>query len=66
MDRSEAAPAFGESNAAYHFGTFRLDLGSGLLVHDEQTISLTPKVFKALLYFLKRSGKLVTKDELMN
>lgn len=58
-------PVFEKSNAAYWFGRFQLDPDSGVLSRDGQPIQLTPKAFNTLLYLLDRSGKLVTKDELM-
>jgi len=57
--------AFGESSAAYCFGPFRLEPETGLLFRDDQPVALTPKVFDALLYLVERSGRLVTKDDLM-
>jgi len=49
----------------YEFGVFRVDPDRQLLLRGEQPISVTPKVFETLLILVRRSGELVTKDELM-
>ena len=57
--------AIEQSSAAYRFGPFRLEPDRGLLLRHDQPVPLTPKTFDALLYLLERSGRLVTKDDLM-
>ena len=49
----------------YEFGSFRLDPEACLLLREGQPIALTPKTFDALLLLVKHSGRLVSKDELM-
>ncbi len=54
-----------EVKALYEFGPFHLDPENRLLLRDGQPICLTPKAFDALLLLLERSGRLVSKDDLM-
>jgi TolB-like protein/DNA-binding winged helix-turn-helix (wHTH) protein/Tfp pilus assembly protein PilF len=61
----ERKAAFGQSSGAWCFGPFRLEPESGLLLRANQPVALTPKTFAALAYLAERSGRLVTKDELM-
>jgi len=49
----------------YEFGSFRLDVRERRLVRDGHPIPLATKVFETLRILLERSGRLVTKDELM-
>ena len=49
----------------YEFGDFRLDVRERRLLRDGQPIPLTTKVFETLRVLLERSGRLLTKDELM-
>jgi len=52
--------------SVYDFGGFRIDGDRRLLLHNGQEVTLTPKIFDTLLYLVKNSGKLITKDELMS
>ncbi len=47
------------------FGPFRLDLVNQCLWRDDARITLTPKVFAVLSYFVDHPGRLVTQDELL-
>jgi DNA-binding winged helix-turn-helix (wHTH) protein/TolB-like protein/Tfp pilus assembly protein PilF len=49
----------------YEFGEFRLDLDGKRLLRDGQTVSLQPKVFDMLVFFVENHGALVSRDELM-
>ncbi len=53
-------------NDLYEFGNFRLNVREKHLIHGEDKIPLAPKIFAVLLLLLENSGKLVTKEELMN
>jgi DNA-binding winged helix-turn-helix (wHTH) protein/TolB-like protein/Tfp pilus assembly protein PilF len=55
-----------QQRQVYEFGPFRLDVAERLLLKDEQTISLPPKVFDTLVVLAENSGRLVTRDELMS
>jgi DNA-binding winged helix-turn-helix (wHTH) protein/TolB-like protein/tetratricopeptide (TPR) repeat protein len=55
-----------ERHHAYQFGPFCLDLRQRLLLRDETSVPLTPKLFETLLALLEQAGAVVTKDALMN
>ena len=48
------------------FDSFCLDLANECLWKGSQAIKVRPKAFAVLCYLLKRSGQLVTKEELLN
>src|ERR1700756_2585985 len=50
----------------YTFGDFRLDCVSSLLIHKDQPVPLTPKVFDTLVLLVENAGRLVDKDEFMH
>jgi DNA-binding winged helix-turn-helix (wHTH) protein/TolB-like protein len=50
---------------SYEFGAFRLDLRDHSLVFGGEHVDLTPKAFDTLAALVKRAGRVVTKDELM-
>ena len=47
------------------FDPFRLDPDNARLWRGEQAVALTPKAFAVLTYLLQHSGRLVTKNELL-
>src|SRR5262247_1282518 len=49
----------------YEFGPFRLDADERLLMRDGRITPLPPKVFDTLLVLVENSGRVVSKDELM-
>src|SRR5436189_2787147 len=49
----------------YEFGNFRLEVGERRLLRDGHPVPLTTKVFETLTVLIARSGRLLTKDELM-
>ena len=49
----------------FEFGAFRLDARERLLLHEGETVSLTPKAFDMLVTLVENSGHLVEKNELM-
>jgi len=49
----------------FEFGGFRLDATERLLLHEGETVSLTPKAFDMLVTLVENSGHLVEKSELM-
>ncbi len=53
-------------NNLYEFGKFRMDTSERVLLCENETIMLAPKVFDTLEILVKRNGKTVTKDELMD
>jgi adenylate cyclase len=50
----------------YEFGPFRLDTLERLLLCEGQALPLTPKAFDTLLVLVENSGRLVSKDDLIN
>lgn len=50
----------------YQFDVFTLDPAQRMLLRDDQVVPLTPKVFETLLVLIENSGRVVTKDDLMN
>jgi DNA-binding winged helix-turn-helix (wHTH) protein/Tol biopolymer transport system component len=53
-------------NSLYEFGEFRLDTKERVLIHENETIILAPKVFDTLEVLIKSDGKIVSKDDLMS
>jgi len=49
----------------FEFGDFRLDVRERRLLKDGQPVPLTRKALETLRVLLERSGRLITKDELM-
>jgi DNA-binding response OmpR family regulator len=68
LARVNAALRRGHStdDPTYHFGGFELDLDSHRLVRDGQEIPLTPKEFDTLSYLLRRAGRAVTRDQILD
>jgi DNA-binding winged helix-turn-helix (wHTH) protein len=55
-----------EQNVIYAFGPFCLETNTQLLLHEGENISLQPKVYRLLLYFLQHSGRLIPREELFD
>src|SRR5260221_730747 len=49
----------------YAFGPFRLESASCRLLRNGEPVPLPPKVFDALLFLVRNSDRVVTKQELM-
>jgi Tol biopolymer transport system component/DNA-binding winged helix-turn-helix (wHTH) protein len=49
----------------FEFGPYRLDVSERLLLRGSDILPLTPKAFDTLVLLVARSGRLVTKDELL-
>lgn len=49
----------------YEFGPFRVDPDKQVLLRENHPIPPTPKVFETLLALIRRSRKVVSKDDLM-
>ena len=54
-----------QTRQLYEFGPFRLDADERLLMRDGRMTPLPPKVFDTLLVLVENSGRVVSKDELM-
>ncbi len=55
-----------EENEIQPFGQYTLDTGARELMHQGQSIKLSPKEYKMLEYFVTHSGKALTRDTLLN
>jgi DNA-binding winged helix-turn-helix (wHTH) protein/DNA-directed RNA polymerase specialized sigma24 family protein len=55
----------GQPNRIYKFGKFSLNVAEGLLLKDEQPLSLTPKAFDLLVALVENNGRLLHKKLLM-
>jgi DNA-binding winged helix-turn-helix (wHTH) protein len=53
-------------NKIYHFGEFRLDSAERRLWCKSEPISLTPKQFDLLFYFVENAGRTAKKGELLD
>ena len=51
---------------AYEFGGFRLDLSARRLTRKGKEVELSPKEFGLLEYFVKKPGRALTRDEILN
>jgi DNA-binding winged helix-turn-helix (wHTH) protein/TolB-like protein len=49
----------------YEFGPFQLEPDERLLRNGEQSLSLAPKYFDLLVFLVQNSGRLLTKDQIM-
>lgn len=52
--------------AGYEFGPFRIDMERYLLLREEETIPLSPKVFETLLYLVQHAGQIAKKEDILN
>jgi len=50
----------------YEFADFQLDIPARKLTHKNKEIKLSPKEFGLLEFFLKRPGRALTRDEILN
>jgi len=55
-----------QEQSCYKFGDFVLDIPSRELSKNGKEIKLSPKEFKLLDFFLKKQGKALTRDEILN
>lgn len=55
-----------ETEDVYEFGGLRLDLVARRLTRKNKEIELSPKEFSLLEYFVKKPGRALTRDEILN
>jgi len=55
-----------EEKDSYQFGDFLLDIPARRLSKDGKEVELSPKEFGLLEFFLKRQGRALTRDEILN
>ena len=49
----------------YEFGPFRVDPETQVLLRDNEPVAITPKTFETLLFLVRHSREVVSKDDLM-
>ena len=62
---SSAGPFERNVGRQYRFGEYQLDLEGGFLRRGGEEVALRAKAFEVLTYLVERSGRLVTKTELI-
>lgn len=55
-----------ETQNVYEFGGMHLDVSARRLMRNNKEIELSPKEFNLLEYFMKKPGKALTRDEILN
>jgi len=55
-----------EVQDVYEFGHFRLDLSARRLTSRGKEVELSPKEFNLLEFFVKKPGRALTRDEILN
>ncbi|HWD18535.1 MAG TPA: response regulator transcription factor [Verrucomicrobiae bacterium] len=55
-----------ETLDVYTFGDFRLELAARRLMRQQKEIELSPKEFGLLEYFVKKPGRALTRDDILN
>lgn len=55
-----------ETEDVHEFGGLRLDLAARRLTRKTKEIELSPKEFNLLEYFVKKPGRALTRDEILN
>lgn len=55
----------GQDKRLYEFDPFLLDVGERLLLRNGEAVAIPPKAFDVLVVLIQRSGRLLSKDDLM-
>jgi DNA-binding response OmpR family regulator len=55
-----------EVQDVYEFGDFRLDIPARRLTRKGKEVELSPKEFNLLEFFVKKPGRALTRDEILN
>ena len=55
-----------EQTRSYVFGEFRLDTGAELLWNAQRLVTIAPKTYRLLLYFLQNPERLISHEELFS
>ena len=55
-----------EQTEIYTFGDYTLNIPNRTLVRNNEEVRLSPKEFKLLAYFIKNTGRALTRDTLLN
>lgn len=56
----------GKENLSYSFGDYRLDFAAHKLFRKDQEVILTTKEFRLLEFFVKRPGRALTRDSILD
>lgn len=54
------------NDGVYQFGNFEIDLGQSLLSRAGESVKLAPKAFDLLVYFVRNSNQVISKQTLMD
>ena len=54
------------TKTVYEFGPFRIDVERYLLLRNDESIPLSPKVFETLLFLVQHTGQAIRKEEIIN
>jgi DNA-binding response OmpR family regulator len=55
-----------QEHDTYEFGDYRLDVSARRLTRKGKEIELSPKEFNLLEFFVKKTGRALTRDEILN
>ncbi len=55
-----------DTDDAVAFGPFRLDPAARRLLRGDEEIELSPKEYNLLAYFIEKTGRALTRDEILN
>jgi DNA-binding response OmpR family regulator len=55
-----------QEHDTYEFGDYRLDISARRLTRKGKEIELSPKEFNLLEFFVKKTGRALTRDEILN
>ncbi|HEY0802876.1 MAG TPA: transcriptional regulator [Steroidobacteraceae bacterium] len=53
------------SGSQYEFGSYRLDVQSGMLFREGERVALSPKVAELLLSLVQAAGRVLTREQLL-
>ena len=66
LPQEESVPAVKNSTEVYEFPDFTIDLDQVKVLQNGQPVQLTPKEFELLAYFVKRPGRVLSREKLLN
>ena len=55
-----------KNKTLYDFEGFRIDMDQGCLWRDEELVALTPKAFETLVVLVKNSGRVISKNSILD
>jgi len=66
VDEPETAPVVAQNRAITVIGDLRIDQNKYRVTRNGENISLTPKEFELLVYFIEREGRVLSRDAILN